>query len=284
MGDLRLPLLTILLVLLAALLVLAAVRRRRPARADGGSSDVKASREQGPVRRAHGRHSAVLPVSSGGLLRQLLPLAVRRRHLPDVTPRLVPTPTDSVDDVAVLEAAVGREPDTGADAAPGSSNVDDTIAAAEDMHLYRRRVHATIQAVSRRVEPGELPELVEARMLAAVDRLDGPVGFVRPALSPSGPHRSGHELGPVPQTASPAGPVGLPSGQVAGDRDVGHVPPPVDLPPTWQEAAPTEEPGVAEVHDEASLAEDAEVVLPVPPLPPPDDPRRRGLRRRGKAG
>ncbi|MCW2770081.1 MAG: hypothetical protein JWR27_1514 [Aeromicrobium sp.] len=284
MGDLHLPLLTLLLVVLAALLVLAAVKRRRPALADDGSSDVVASREQGPVRRAPGRHSAVLPVSSGGLLRQLVPLAVRRGHLPDVTPRLVPTPTDPVDDVAVLEAPVGREQDMGTDAVPRSSEVDDTVAAAEDVHLYRRRVNATIQAMSRRIEPGEPPELVEARMLAAVDRLDGPVGFVRPTLSPSGPPRSGHELGPVPQTESPASPVGLPSAQVAGERDVGHVPPPAGLPPTSQEAAPTEELEAAEVHDEASLVEDAEVVLPVPPLPPSDDPRRRGLRRRGKAG
>jgi hypothetical protein len=282
MGDLRLPLLTVLLVLVAAFLLLAAVKRRRPAPADGGSSDIVAAREQGPSRRAHGRHSAVLPVSSGGLLRQLVPLAVGRRHLPDVTPRLLPT--DSIDDVTVVAAPVGRELDTGADAAPGACEVDDTIAAAEDVHLYRRRVHATIQAMSRRIEPGELPELVEARMLAAVVRLDGPVGFVRPTLSPSGPHRSGHELGPVHQNASPAGPVGLPSAQVAVERDVAHVPPPAGLPPTSREAAPTEEPEAAEVHDEASLVEDAEVVLPVPPLPPSDDPRRRGLRRRGKAG
>lgn len=327
MDDLLLSLLGflpgILLVLLLLLSVLIAVRRRRRARAPRSvpvavtdtvddqaiiealtapdpekSSGAMVSREQRRIadtvlssaRRSHGRHSAELPAPSGVLLLLLVPIAAKRRRRPlGVSPRLVSIPTDSVDDVAVVEDPADRASGAAAIAAPGSSEVDfvdrDTIAAADrDIRTYRRRVHSTIQAMSRCTEPGEPPELVEARMLAAMDRLDGPLGFARPRLSPSSPHRSLGQLGHTPQRASTTSPAALPSGELAAERPVGDVAPEAAPPMISENAPKTEGPESEEAHPQESALEEAEVVLPVPPMSSSDNTRRRGLRRRGKAG
>lgn len=290
MGDILLLLLTVLLgvllVLLVLLLVLKAVQRRRRAVASRSLSVPMIDAMDGrrivdtvfATRRTHGRHSAALPPPSGVMLLMLVPIAVKRRRQPlDVSPRFVSIQPDAVGDVVVAEDPAGYESDTAAIAAPRSVEASPqdhapTASAAADVHTYRRRVDATIQAVSRRIGPGESPELVEARMLAAMDRLDGPVNFSRPRLSPSGPRRSTAQLGHTLQAAAPAGPAALPPQVLTPET------PADDVFPEAEALEPED------VRPEGSAPDEAEVVLPVPPLPASDETRRRGLRRRGKAG
>lgn len=288
MDDPRLALFNILPVvfpvLILVLLVLMAVRRRRASESSGAV--VSSGRRRivdtvlSSARRPHGRHSAELAASPGVLLLLLVPTATKRRRRPldgsDVTLRdvtLVHDPMDGESDgaeIVVPELPVAQSENRGAIAT-----------AAPDIRTYRRRVETTIQAMSRRIEPGEPPESIEARMLAAMERLDGPLDFVRPKLSPACPRRPRAQLARTSQTASPIGLTALPSGEVETEPPFVDAPPPAD--PPSESAFHAEDSEAAQ--PKSSAHEEAEVVLPVPLLASPDNARRRGLRRRrGKAG
>nr|MCW2728354.1 hypothetical protein [Aeromicrobium sp.] len=274
MGDFS-PLLTalwgVLLVFLVLLLARMVQGRRRVAVQNVPAPDSMVAVLPGPARRSPGRHSAAAPATSGLTILRQVPIAVRRRRRLDEAPALVPAAAEPVEDVAVPveDVADAEHPVTFEAAAPAPSD-----AVAEDLGAYRRQVQTTIQAMSRRIGPGETPELVEARLLAAVDRLDGPVGFARPRLSPAGPHRPADHIVPMAHPVPPAPPAELPAASAEAD--------PPAMPPQTASAA-AEEPELESVRPEPPVPDD-EVVLPVPPLELSSDVRRRGLRRRGRAG
>ena len=121
-------------------------------------------------------------------------------------------PTDPTDEVAApdepvesrTETAVIAAPEPPAAVAAAQANEAALKAAVEEIGTYQRRVRSSIHAISWTMGSGQPPELVEARMLAAVDRLDGGLEFLRPALSPTGSHRSAEQLVYTPRVAPPA--------------------------------------------------------------------------------
>jgi hypothetical protein len=300
--------LSVALLLVVVLLVLTGARRRREAQAartslmttietmDGHRVVDAVVRPAG--RRSRGRHSAAPAMPSGVFL--LVPVGAKLRRRPHEAGDsfMMPANVDVVYDVEHDEilrtetAAIAPPPPSLPDPAPAPDRVPErALEAAEDVDVYRRRVNATIQAMSRRLETGESPELVEERMLAAMARLDGPVGFARPALSPSG--ASAGQLAPASSTALPASRPGSvvppvhepaaepPTAQIAPDRPIEPEPVVPDAPA----AEPTTEPTATEPAPQtASVADDTEVVLPVPPIETSGDTTRRSRRRRGQAG
>jgi hypothetical protein len=291
MADLSLRpvLLGVLLVVLVLLLVAMVARRRRagvsstppalsseavddtlPAfSADVAEHPEPAAPALGPVRGSRGRHAAdpAAPVSA---LLHLVPVSAKRRHRPvEVTSRPVPVPTEPVDDIPAVD-----------DVPAVDAAADAVAAAAQEMHTYQRRVAATVQAISRRIEPGESPEVVEARMLAALARLDDPLDFVRPRLSPSGSHHWPDRSAPAPEPAVLEAVVhATPEEEDAPSLDSG-LPVPASEP---DERVPDDAESAASPPQEPA-PDETEVVLPAPPLPPAPSARRRGIRARGKAG
>lgn len=290
MGDIS-PLLTalwgVLLVFLVLLSARMVVARRRVALASPAPAMPDPA-----ARRPQGRHAAAAPAASRVMTLGHGPLGLRRRRRPlDEVPSLVLAPVEPAEAVAVEEAPAALEADAPATVAPDpgaadSGNHDAMVPVAGDVDAYRRRVQTTIRAMSRRTEAGESPELVEARLLAAVDRLDGPVGFARPRLSPAGLRHPSGRLGQLTQLVPPAHPAELPAGELADERPVDASPIETDLPTVSPDmsSATSQEPEPEGAQPEPSVLEEDEVVLPVPPLEASSDIRRRGLRRRGKVG
>lgn len=348
--SLSVMLLGLLVVLLVLVVVLMIVRRRR-ADASGSAAapvlqewDGTQSLGDGVVspeqRRliesvlssgggSHGRHAAV-PAEPSGVLMLLVPVSGKRRNRRvDVAPRLVTMSSDSIEDVPMMDAEIDREPQPAVIAVPARTEIEveadsprgDALAA-HDLRAYQQRVATTIQAIGQRIGPGESPEVVERRMLAAVERLDGPLGFVRPTLSPAGPDHTfgrlaspGRVAEPLAQAAPPAPPApSAPQAPPAPSApSVDSVPPPTPdpveaAPPPpgefvpwvddhalggdpFEAVAPEETPLDDLRYDETEPVlpvtppvDEPEVVLPVPPLARPEPVRRRGFRPRGKAG
>ncbi|CAN5425342.1 hypothetical protein BH09ACT10_BH09ACT10_10310 [soil metagenome] len=184
-----------------------------------------------------------------------------------------------------------------------STNLSEISGAAmSDMQIYRRRVDAAIRGLGNRVGPAEAPAVAGARLRAALDRLEVPVGLVRPRLSPATTPLSRNTLGRATKTlGSSRGATSMWSAPEPLSTEQASVPvlPDLNSPhvggnniPAEQpsaagsqseDTAPDKDPAHAETLDR-STAEDVEVVLPVPPMAPRDQKRRRGMWGRDRHG
>lgn len=140
---------------------------------------------------------------------------------------------------------------------------------AEEVAAYRRRVDATIRAMSRQMEGDGAAEVILARVAAAVDRLAAPNGFVRPTLSPAGP---------VAVLTRPADSIQLHSVGVAPETT--QLLPHATMPALDESSEAVS--WTAEADLEPAPAE-PEVVLPVPLMAQSEENRRGRLRFRARA-
>lgn len=256
---------------------------QQPEEVNGDDVEVEALADSGEVRRTprRSRLAAVTKRRTRRATQSPEPVQPSRSDevIPDGT--VIPDAT-VIRGVNVMDEFEGDEGAQGPEPARGESAT--TEDAMESMHLlYRSRVDATCRAISRRIVAAEDPETLSARLSAAVDRLDVPVTFARPKLSPARAGTSVSEVAPSTSTVAPivvAAPIAptfsteLPFGsynethseaRVMGDE--------VSI-----DALPPDANGES-THD-ASVPDEAEVVMPVPPMASDDsEPRRRSWRR-----
>lgn len=223
----------------------------------------------------------------------LLPAARKRRPrgAPPTAESVRPAASDELiryvqvaDEPAVDEESRESEPAE----VEGAATQD---AAAFDHLLYRSRVDATCRAISKRIGAAEDPDTISARLGAAVDRLEIPVKFARPQLSPARAAAPGNDVAGVTPTRAPTvAPIAdaplialtlSPDVAVAPENDVQ---PEVRVSGDVRSTAAPPADEDSERTPEAPVAEEEEVVVPVPPMAIDDNQPRRRSWRRGRHG